>query len=369
MSDGRQVDPVYAKREKSRCILYLYTEVMGYTLATIRELIGLGFEVHVVHWDDKKLSGFKIPEIPGLHLYPRSSLSAADLQHLSHQLAPDIVVVSGWQDRGYLSICRTLRASRTPVVCGFDDQWFGTWRQRVGSMLACGGYFDRFFSHAWVTGPRQFEYARRFGFAASRILFDLYAGDVELFSASYRRARAGSVAPPAHRFLFVGRLEPIKGVLTLLESWNALRNSRGDWELVIVGAGSLRAKLEGVPGIRLAGFLQPLELTAKADEAGCFVLPSLGEPWGVVIHEFAAAGLPIVTSGSVGAASAFVINGYNGFLVPAGDASALTRSMQAIMDLPAGKHREMSDNSHRLSGRITPRTSAYNLLAAALDAA
>jgi len=52
-------------------ILYLYTEVMGYTLATINELRQTGAEIHLVHWDDKKLTPYKIPTSNKLFLYPK----------------------------------------------------------------------------------------------------------------------------------------------------------------------------------------------------------------------------------------------------------------------------------------------------------
>ena len=37
-------------------ILYLYSEVMGYTLATVKELVKLGAEVHIVFRDKNKLN-------------------------------------------------------------------------------------------------------------------------------------------------------------------------------------------------------------------------------------------------------------------------------------------------------------------------
>ena len=47
-------------------------------------------------------------------------------------------------------------------------------------------------------------------------------------------------------------------------------------------------------------FIQPENLE-KVKNAGCFVLPSLKDNWGVVVHEFAAAGLPLIISDGVGA--------------------------------------------------------------------
>ena len=52
---------------------------------------------------------------------------------------------------------------------------------------------------------------------------------------------------------------------------------------------------------------------------GVFVLPSIYEPWALVLQEFAAAGLPILCSSICGASPHFVINNYNGYTFTAGD--------------------------------------------------
>ena len=60
--------------------------------------------------------------------------------------------------------------------------------------------------------------------------------------------------------------------------------------------------------------MQPEDLVRVIKNVGFFVLPSNFEPWGVVVHEFCAAGLPMLLSETVGSSSSFLINGHNGFL-------------------------------------------------------
>ena len=55
-------------------ILYLYAEVMGYTMATIRKLSERGNEVHVVHWDHKKLTPYQAPALPVAPLYESNTM-------------------------------------------------------------------------------------------------------------------------------------------------------------------------------------------------------------------------------------------------------------------------------------------------------
>lgn len=343
-------------------VLYLYSEVMGYTMATIRALVEKGCEVHVVHWDHKKLTPYEVPSLTNVHMYKRSEFSVDNIRKLSEDLSPDIVVVSGWMDKGYLVIARELRKKGTNVVVCFDDIWFGTVRQKFAAVLAYFGFFSLFYSHAWVTGSLQFEYARRLGFDWRTIFYDFYSADLKLFHDGYEATLNQKKIKYPRRFLFVGRLEPIKGIDILLLAWQMLGPAKMDWELHLVGNGSLKSVIEAVDGVVVKDFIQPDKLVDELADAGCFILPSLEEPWGVVVHEFAAAGLPLIVSDSVGAATSFVISGLNGFKFNSNDALSLKSKMQQIINMTDGDLCLMSNSSNLLSQRITPETSASNLL-------
>lgn len=203
-------------------ILYLYAEVMGYTMATIRELAERGNEVHVVHWDHKKQTPYKAPVVPNIFMYNRSELSVEQIKKLAKNIAPVVTVVSGWMDRGYMSVAKQLRLEGLPVVVGFDDQWHGTLKQWLAIILGRVGYFSQFYSHAWVAGLYQFEYARRLGFEKKNIVYDLYSADLRLFNQAYHDSIENKQNHYPHRFLFVGRFEPVKGLDVLLQAWQQL---------------------------------------------------------------------------------------------------------------------------------------------------
>ena len=100
-------------------------------------------------------------------------------------------------------------------------------------------------------------------------------------------------------------------------------------------AGPERARLEELArdlGVR-ATFTgdRPLESVLEAYVAGdVFALLSTHEPWGVVVNEAAACGLPLVLSDRVGAAYDLLRDSENGFLVPAGDVGAAARALAAL---------------------------------------
>jgi len=147
------------------------------------------------------------------------------------------------------------------------------------------------------------------------------------------------------RILYCGQLIERKGVHHLLEAFLSLADKFPELELQLVGEGPLRSSLaERVPErfkkrVEFAGFQKVDDLPGFFAAADIFVLPSRHDGWGVVVNQALAAGLPIVCSSAVGAAADLVAPGSNGFIVPPGDATALS---QSIRDLAADRERRIS---------------------------
>ena len=139
--------------------------------------------------------------------------------------------------------------------------------------------------------------------------------------------------PPAAgeelRYLFVGRLIESKGLDVLLAAFRHLAGG----ELWIVGDGPQRSMVESAtthdPRIRLFGHLDRAVLADVYQQANVLIVPSLYEPWGLVVHEGLAHGLPVIVTDQVGAGDDLIESGINGYVVPAGSAPALAEAMQA----------------------------------------
>ena len=148
-------------------ILYLYTELMGYNLPVLRQLVErYGASIDVIHWNRNKLTPYKPDAIPGVTFHERAALTPAGMVELALKRSPQVVYITAWMDRGYLPVARALKARGVPVVTGLDSQWTGSLRQRLGAQLVRWVYKPRYFSHVWVPGPLQFEYAARIGFSS-----------------------------------------------------------------------------------------------------------------------------------------------------------------------------------------------------------
>jgi glycosyltransferase involved in cell wall biosynthesis len=132
------------------------------------------------------------------------------------------------------------------------------------------------------------------------------------------------------RYLFVGRLIERKGLDVLLDAFARVDGG----ELHIAGDGPLRPLAEAAaardPRIRIVGHLAGDALAQAYQDADALAVPSLYEPWGLVVHEGLARGLPVIVTDQVGAADDLVDPGVNGYVVAAGSAAELGKAMSAI---------------------------------------
>jgi glycosyltransferase involved in cell wall biosynthesis len=193
-------------------------------------------------------------------------------------------------------------------------------------------------------------------------VFDLYSCDYDLFNKVSDALDHKHTDYPGY-FLFVGRFTHVKGIDILLKAYQIYQKSfGGDWKLICVGNGDLGHLLESEPGIEVKDFANQQELAELCGRSGVFVLPSRHEPWGVVVHEFAAAGLPLLLSDKVGAMSSFFIEGFNGLSFTNNSIEALCEAMVVLSRKADQELWQMGENSRRLASRITPATSAANLI-------
>lgn len=291
-------------------------------------------------------------------LYDRADLSQHDLERLVENFQPDCVLMAGWFDKGYLRVARRMKRRGVVVIAGADTQWSGSIRQllgKVASPIVLHTAIDIF----WAAGERQRLTAQHLGFSGARCWSGYYTCNWRQFAA--RRSSNGNIASPS--FLFVGRYVHVKGLDVLIEAYRRYRsNADRPWKLRCAGSGELSDSLQGEPGIEDLGFVQPDELPRLFAEAAAFVLPSTREPWGVVIHEAAAAGLPIICSDACGAGVHLVSHKHNGFVFESGNVEHLTECLHAMTSLSPDERMEMSNHSHELSKQYTPDKWASTLI-------
>jgi glycosyltransferase involved in cell wall biosynthesis len=347
-------------------ILYLYSEIMGYNLPIFAELARHhGAEVHVVHWDKNKLTPFSPEPISGVTFYARSSYTNIELQSFVKKMTPDLIYVSGWMDHGYLSACASAKERGTTVVVGFDSQWTGSLRQRLGVLFMRLHFRKKHFSFAFVPGPLQAAYARNIGFAEEEIIPNLLSADTAIFKQAAATLEHSKRSVYPQNFLYVGRFAEMKGIDILVKAFEIYKEKyKGTWTLTCIGNGPMLDLLSQNPDIITHAFMTQPELVKQASEAGAFILPSRLDPWGVVVHEFAAAGLPLILSNHVGAREQFLVEGQNGCTVKDDSPEALANAMQKISTQSDSNLIQMGKLSATLAQKINPSISAISFLSA-----
>lgn len=179
---------------------------------------------------------------------------------------------------------------------------------------------------------------------------------------------AKATHPPLNQpyFLTVCRFASEKNLKTLLSAYAAYLGSVQDatpWRLVLAGDGPLRNELKadaerlGITGYcDWPGFLAIDELVPWYTHAGAFVLPSLSEPWGLVVNEAAICGLPLLLSDRCGAASTFLPeNGLpNGWKFDPTNELQLTDQLRRMTRLNRGLRTVMGETSRRIAGQWGP---------------
>jgi glycosyltransferase involved in cell wall biosynthesis len=174
--------------------------------------------------------------------------------------------------------------------------------------------------------------------------------------------------------LVAGRLVSAKGVRPLLAAWRELDPELRDaWTLLFVGDGPLRADIEAAaaasaPGeILCSGAVLASDMVNFYDGADLLVFPSLGDPWGLVVNEALACGVPVLCSQLAGCADDLIHPGANGWRFDPLDAAGFRRALGAALTCPDLDR--MGRNGRDLAKRFAPEIMAAGLRRAVLHAA
>jgi phosphatidylinositol alpha-1,6-mannosyltransferase len=169
---------------------------------------------------------------------------------------------------------------------------------------------------------------------------------------------------PAYRgyALAVGRMaaeERYKGHEALIAAWPAVRTRVPHAELVIVGDGNDRPRLEAFArshalgdGVRFTGRVGEAALSGYYDHAAFFVLPSAAEGFGLVYLEAMRAGLACIAA--PGAACEVIADGATGVIVDPQRDDDLTRAVTALFLDPERSAAMGRAGAARVRDRFTP---------------
>lgn len=247
-----------------------------------------------------------------------------DLTHVHEPLAPMLsVAATGWAPR--------------PLV-GTFHAWSDHDRLYRASSPVARRLAARLDSRIAVSAPAQAYACAALGMAPEAFTILPNGVDAERFSSARPFPQLRDPARPL--LLFVGRLEPRKGLDVALRAFVRLRAEVADVRLCVVGDGPERTRCERIVPAELrddvvfTGRVSAEDLPRYHASADVLLAPATGgESFGIVLLEGMAAGLPVIASAIPGYASVLT-DGRQGFLVPPRDAFALASAIRTLLADP-----------------------------------
>jgi 1,2-diacylglycerol 3-alpha-glucosyltransferase len=311
-------------------------------------------------------------QLPIITLLPSANWSTAGQWRLAVMLwqrltalRPSLVMVPGYYTLPALAAAVWGRLHRARTVLMSEsteaDHARRPWKEAIKGTLV-----RNLFNYAVVGGTRHRDYLLRLGFDGSRIGERYNVVDNAFFADGVDALRAAGrpddFAAPNRYFLFVGRLAPEKNLERLLRSFAVYRQHGGQWSLVIAGDGPSRealttlvASLKLAACVTFAGHRSTQELLPYYAFASAFVLPSLREPWGLVVNEAMASALPVLVSQICGAAGDLVREGENGFSFDPQSGEELTRLLLQLSRLSNDARGAMGRRSREIIDNFSVR--------------
>jgi glycosyltransferase involved in cell wall biosynthesis len=263
----------------------------------------------------------------------RAALRAAD---------PEVMLLGGWNQPAFWAAAVWARRRRVPAVLWVES----TGRDaRSGKLEPAKRMLLRAAAAFVVPGSASRDYLRKLGIPEARIVVAPNAVDPAIFGVA---ADGRGATPPV--VLAVGRLASEKGIDVLLHATIDL-----PVDVVLAGTGPDENRLRSLaaPNVHFLGHVGRDELPALYAAADVLAMPSRSDPWGMVLNEAAAAGLPLVSTDAAGAAHDLIEDGVNGYRIPPDDVAALRNALARLTsdpELRAG----MGERSRELSRSFTP---------------
>lgn len=209
----------------------------------------------------------------------------------------DEVVVGGWNSPSYWAAVWVSPTRRNSVVV--ESSIFESTVKGFGARMK--SLFLRRISRAYASGLPHERLVRALGFSGSVVI----TKGVGVFN--YGIQPPFEMRPEVRRFLYVGRLAEVKNLEFLIRIFN----KHPELELDIVGFGPLEGRLKNMAkkNTHFLGAIDNKDLYKYYRSSDVFVLPSLSEPWGLVVEEALNNGVPVMLSNRVGCHEDLCANG------------------------------------------------------------
>lgn len=215
-----------------------------------------------------------------------------------------------------------------------------------------------------TNGATGIDYLATLNVDRDRVSLLPYATDVARFGDVRRRDGEQGV----RRLLYVGRLVELKGLEPFMRVLGAVieRQPALRVQFTIAGDGDRRAALEAMARppnleVRFLGAVPYDALPEVYAGADAFVMPSLGDTWGLVVNEAMASGLPVLGSEQTQSVLELVGDGESGWRFDAGDPASVRLAVERCLSAPIARWHVMGDNAREAANAVSPEYVASSL--------
>lgn len=330
-----------------------------YTRALHREieeaLLGRIQFIYLEQRDYKSERGYERGNFPKFCTF-LSSGNYREIWRSIGQLSPKIIVMAGhyphsslfgllwatlhrrqvayWSDTNILDVSRSMGRKKI-----FYTAWKRVVFAFVNTFLYTGNRNRSFYEY--IVGQKKLE---------GRLVKLPYPALVD-FSLKRPVAGRGII-----RIVYLGRLISTKGIDRIIDAIALLPlSSQNQISLTVVGDGPERQKLEAMAGelishtdIQFIGAVPSNKIGEVYARHDVLILPSHREPWGLVVNEALASGIPVIAPYWVGAVADLVLDGHSGFVMYDNQAESISRVFERILRLDRKELVEMGENGRRL---------------------
>lgn len=354
-------------------VRYFLTHPIQYFSPLLRRLAGYrGLELEVIYlsdsgarnyfdpgfsqelaWDVSPLEGYKYQILcPGKEI--KAGFFSVPSGRVSSQIrkkTTDAAVIHGWGNFFYLAATLSALRKNIPVLYRTEiNEFYDQTIFRNLSALELGlrkikpallALLFKRISGFLAIGSLNRKYYLNRGVPLSRIFPAPYSVDDSRFKAALvppgernSAEKKLGLNPGSFRVLFCGKLIRRKRPADIIEAVSRV-SSKDRFEIIFIGDGELLPELrnlarEKAVTAHFPGFVNQQSLPLYYSLGHVLVLPSQNEPWGLVVNEAMAMGLPVMVSDMVGCGPDLVIEGRSGFIFPTGNAEVLAGFLERL---------------------------------------
>lgn len=323
---------------------------------SVRGYADAGFGGVQVKWDVPLLDGYSYEFLPGF----RDGQSLSFASPLSYGIFSrlrrgkfDAVWIHGYHTLNALHAMAAAKVLGIPVLIRSDSTLSDRPRGRAKLFVkrVFFSFLRRMVRGVLTVGKANTEYWQAaLGRTVPTFLMP-YAVDNDYFRARAEQAgphredfrRALGLRPGVPVFLFASKLQTRKRCIDLVEAFQRVAPPHATAQkayLVIAGDGEERTYIQNrirdteASNMRMLGFQNQSDLPRLFDLCDVFILPSIHEPWGLIVNEVMNAARAVVVSDQVGCAPDMVSDGVNGFVFPALSVDGLADVLRRFLDDP-----------------------------------